>query len=416
MPAVSVGAGTLWFHAYDAVTTRGGRYVQGGGCATVGVPGLVQGGGFGSFSKRYGMAAASLLEAEVVTADGVVRVANACTHPDLFWALKGGGGPSFGVVTRLTLRTHALPADVRRGADDAPGGLGCGVPAADPPVRGVLRGVADEPALGRAGPARTAQPDGVQMLFEGLDRAQAEEVWRPFLAEARAAERRRHRRRPGRRRRPGARLLESRVPRTKLGPYVRATTGRPRRRSRTSGGRATRRSSGRTGTATSPPGSPRRCSRPARQEALAAALFAASRHWTVGLHFNKGLAGAPPEAIAAAARHCDQPGGARRVCPGDHRRQRAAGVPGRRRPRARSGRGARRRAGDPPRDGRAAEGGARTRGSYVLGEQLLRAEVAAGVLGSELPAAPRDQEASTTRPGCSSSTTGWGARTGARTG
>ena len=44
--------------AYEAVTTRGGRYVQGGGCTTVGVAGLVQSGGFGSFSKAYGMAAA----------------------------------------------------------------------------------------------------------------------------------------------------------------------------------------------------------------------------------------------------------------------------------------------------------------------------------------------------------------------
>jgi FAD/FMN-containing dehydrogenase len=56
------------------------------------------------------MAAASLLEAEVVTADGGVRIANACTNPDLFWGLKGGGGGSLGVVTRLTLRTHDLPA------------------------------------------------------------------------------------------------------------------------------------------------------------------------------------------------------------------------------------------------------------------------------------------------------------------
>ena len=52
---------------------------------TVGVAGLIQSGGFGSFSKAYGMAAASLLEAEIVTADGAVRTANACTHPDLFW-------------------------------------------------------------------------------------------------------------------------------------------------------------------------------------------------------------------------------------------------------------------------------------------------------------------------------------------
>jgi FAD/FMN-containing dehydrogenase len=95
----------MWIDAYDAVTTRGGRYVQGGGCTTVGVAGLVQSGGFGNFSKNYGTAAAGLLEAEVVTADGKVRVANACTNPDLFWALKGGGGGSFGVITRLTLRT-----------------------------------------------------------------------------------------------------------------------------------------------------------------------------------------------------------------------------------------------------------------------------------------------------------------------
>ena len=84
--------------------------MQGGGCTTVGVAGLVQGGGFGSFSKGFGTAASGLLEAEVVTADGRVRIANACTNPDLFWALKGGGGGSFGVVTRLTLRTHELPA------------------------------------------------------------------------------------------------------------------------------------------------------------------------------------------------------------------------------------------------------------------------------------------------------------------
>jgi FAD/FMN-containing dehydrogenase len=75
----------------------------------VGVAGLVQSGGFGSFSKNYGLAAAGLLEVEVVTADGEARIANACTNPDLFWALKGGGGGTFGVVTRLTLRTRELP-------------------------------------------------------------------------------------------------------------------------------------------------------------------------------------------------------------------------------------------------------------------------------------------------------------------
>src|SRR6516225_6238708 len=107
--AVTVGAGTIWLQAYDAVTTKAGGYVQGGGCTTVGVAGLIQSGGFGSFSKHYGLAAAGLLEAEVVTADGRIRVANACSNPDLFWALKGGGGGSFGVVSKVTLRVRELP-------------------------------------------------------------------------------------------------------------------------------------------------------------------------------------------------------------------------------------------------------------------------------------------------------------------
>jgi hypothetical protein len=81
--AITVGSGTIWLQAYDAVTTKAGAYVQGGGCTTVGVAGLIQSGGFGSFSKHYGMAAAGLLEAEVVTADGKVRIANSCTNSDL---------------------------------------------------------------------------------------------------------------------------------------------------------------------------------------------------------------------------------------------------------------------------------------------------------------------------------------------
>ena len=79
VPAVTIESGAMWVDAYDAVVTKGGRYVQGGGCMTVGVAGLVQSGGFGSFSKRYGTAASSLLEAEIVTADGKLRTVNACS-------------------------------------------------------------------------------------------------------------------------------------------------------------------------------------------------------------------------------------------------------------------------------------------------------------------------------------------------
>jgi FAD/FMN-containing dehydrogenase len=108
VPAVSVGAGARWLEAYQAVQTHN-RYVQGGGCTSVGVIGLTLGGGFGSFSRRFGTAAGNLLEAEVVTASGAVLTVNDYSHPDLFWALRGGGF-GLGVVTRLTLRTHAPPA------------------------------------------------------------------------------------------------------------------------------------------------------------------------------------------------------------------------------------------------------------------------------------------------------------------
>ena len=125
-PAVTVGAGTIGRWAYQAVTTEAGKYVQGGGCLTVGLAGLVQGGGFGSLSKHYGTAAGSLLEAEVITADGQVRIANACTNPDLFWALKGGGGGTFGVVGKMTLLVHDLPEyfgsvdlTIKAGSDDS---------------------------------------------------------------------------------------------------------------------------------------------------------------------------------------------------------------------------------------------------------------------------------------------------------
>jgi len=60
-PAVSIEAGAIWGHVYNEAAVKGGRYVQGGGCLTVGVAGLVLGGGFGSFSKAYGTAGANLI-------------------------------------------------------------------------------------------------------------------------------------------------------------------------------------------------------------------------------------------------------------------------------------------------------------------------------------------------------------------
>ncbi len=89
--AIKVSAGNRWIDVYTEVTTRNGRYVHGGGCTTVGAAGgFIQGGGFGSFSRRYGTGAGGILEAEVVTADGKVLTANRCQNQDLFWAIRGG--------------------------------------------------------------------------------------------------------------------------------------------------------------------------------------------------------------------------------------------------------------------------------------------------------------------------------------
>ena len=178
-PAVSIEPGAIWAQAYNEVTTKGGRYVQGGGCMTVGVAGLMLGGGFGSYSKGYGLAAASLIEAEIVTADGDVKIANACSNPDLFWALKGGGG-GFGVVTRVTLKTHPLPeffggvfATIKANSDDA--------------YRRLISKIVEFYAQALFNPHWGEQilvARGlvvISMAFQGLSRQEAREVWKPFF-------------------------------------------------------------------------------------------------------------------------------------------------------------------------------------------------------------------------------------------
>ncbi len=179
-PAVSAEAGAIWGRVYDEVMVKAGRYVQGGGCLTVGVTGLLLGGGFGSLSKAFGTGAASLLEAEVVTADGAVRLANACTNPDLFWALKGGGG-GFGVVTRVTLRTHDLPEFI--------GAVRATIEAASVDAYRRLMGKAFEfyaqalfnPRWGEQFRLRPGRVLWIQMLFQGIARDEADTVWRPFF-------------------------------------------------------------------------------------------------------------------------------------------------------------------------------------------------------------------------------------------
>jgi FAD/FMN-containing dehydrogenase len=88
-----------------------GLIVGFGDSGTVGIGGLTLGGGIGYMVRKHGLTIDSLLAAEVVTAAGEIVIADAAHHPDLFWALRGGGG-NFGVVTRLKFRLNPLPSFV----------------------------------------------------------------------------------------------------------------------------------------------------------------------------------------------------------------------------------------------------------------------------------------------------------------
>ena len=297
-PVVTVDAGAMWIDVYDAVTTKVGRYVQGGGCATVGVAGLVQSGGFGSMSKGFGTAAAGLLEAEIVTADGVVRTVNACMNPDLFWALKGGGGGSWGVVTKLTLRTHELPEFF----GSAGGTIKAASDAAFKQLIARFVGFYHDnlfnPHWGESVKIKPENALELSMVCQGLDDQQTADVWRPFFNWAKSSS-------------------DYRASDLEAGSgYARAWWDVEARQKR-----------GSDAMISDPrPGAPvvhawwsgdkdqvsaflhgfesiwlpAALLKQAKQARLAGALFSASRRWEVQLHFNKGLAGAPAEAIAAA--------------------------------------------------------------------------------------------------------------------
>ncbi|HET7524634.1 MAG TPA: FAD-binding oxidoreductase [Burkholderiaceae bacterium] len=297
--AVTIGAGAVWSHVYDAVTTRGGGYVQGGGCMTVGVAGLVQSGGFGSFSKAFGLAAASLLQAEVVTADGTVRTCNDCRDADLFWALKGGGGGTFGIVTKLTLKVHELPETF--------GAVNFTVRAAsDAAYRKLVAMALDLYASSLMNPHWGEQIRlrgnvlQVAMVFQGLTRAQASAAWRPFFDALDAA--------PEDYKIDFAPLkIVSTSARTFFAPtLLKRVLGFIRHDDRP-GAPETNvfwpGDQGQAGQVLHGYGStwlPATLLQPAQRPALVDALIAAARHWGLGLHFNKGLAGASPAVIAAA--------------------------------------------------------------------------------------------------------------------
>ncbi len=299
-PAVSIGAGAIWMQVYNEVTTKGGRYVQGGGCGTVGVAGLLQGGGFGSFSKQFGTACASLLEAEIVNSNGEIRIANACNNPELFWALKGGGGGTFGVVTRVTLKTHPLPeffggvfATVRAASDDA--------------YRRLMSRFVDFYAdtlhnahWGEIVNLRRGNTFEVSMSFQGLTQEQAEATWQPLFEWLKAS--------PTDFSIPSAPRIVAIPARHLWDPdFLRAhvpeailTDDRPGASPDNIFWAGNLAEAGHVLYGFQSAWLPASLLDAGRRRELATTLFEASRHHPIELHFQKGLAGGSAEAIAAS--------------------------------------------------------------------------------------------------------------------
>ena len=228
-----------------------------------------------------------------MTADGEVRIANACSNPDLFWALKGGGG-GFGVVTRVTVRTHALPeffggtfVTVRATSDDAYRRL----------VAKTVEFYAEvlfNPHWGEQILFRPVRVVEISMVFQGLDQHEAEAVWRPFLDWVVGfAAGLRHRIPADNRRGAGS---------TSLGPVLSQPLSGACRRRRSPGAppdnifwAGNLGEAGRVWHTDQSAWLPASLLEADRRESLVDALVAAAKQWELSLDFKKGLAGAPPK-------------------------------------------------------------------------------------------------------------------------
>lgn len=102
-----IGPGNRWVDAYEALAPYG-LYCLGGRLKTIGVPGLTLIGGFHYFINKYGLVMDNVVKYDVVLGNGTQAVASSTSHPELFWALKGGAN-NFGIVTKFTMQAYPIP-------------------------------------------------------------------------------------------------------------------------------------------------------------------------------------------------------------------------------------------------------------------------------------------------------------------
>ena len=184
-----VGPGATWGDVIAAAAPFGLAPVS-GSAPDVGVVGFTLGGGVGWLSRRHGFAADNVIGAEVVTADGTVVTANANCRPDLFWALRGGGG-NFGVVTGLEVRLHPV-AEVYAGtsyfeverAADVLATYGEWIAAAPDELSTaiLLTRLPDQPQVPE--PVRGRRVLAIRAMHAGGDAAEAERLLAPLRAAA----------------------------------------------------------------------------------------------------------------------------------------------------------------------------------------------------------------------------------------
>jgi FAD/FMN-containing dehydrogenase len=107
----NVGAGTRLIDFYSGLAAKG-RAIPGGSCPTVGIAGLVLGGGVGVTARAYGLTCDKLASLNIITADGKALTASPTEHSDLYWACRGGGGGNFGIATWFQFNTVPAPQPV----------------------------------------------------------------------------------------------------------------------------------------------------------------------------------------------------------------------------------------------------------------------------------------------------------------